>query len=146
MRRFLTLLLTPLLVLTFFLADSPAANAFGSEVLGCSWNGGPWVANGCGASDGSLTFSPHNLSGTYSYSWTITYGAFTVTNTCGNGLEPCLSGCTTTSSSCTILADNPWPAQSKPVTASLQLTQSGQSRTITASATVYSYKPDCTRC
>ncbi|MEO7260523.1 MAG: hypothetical protein ABI047_04610 [Jatrophihabitantaceae bacterium] len=147
MRRFWTLVLTPVLALAFFLAGSPAANAFGSEVLGCAWNGGSWVANNCGSSTGNLAFSPHNLSGSYSYSWTVTYGASTVTTPCASGIEPCiLSGCTATSSSCTVYADNPYPLTNRVITARLQLTQSGQSRTITASGTAYSSKPACPLC
>ena len=139
MRRFWTLLLTPVLALAFFLVGNPAANAFGSEVLGCAWNGGTWVANNCGGGVDNLTFSPHNLSGSYSYSWTVKYGASTVTSPCTSGIEPCiLSGCTTTSSTCTIYAEDPYPLHDKVITASLRLTQSGQSRTITASGTALS--------
>ena len=147
MRKFWTLVLTPVLALAFFLVESPAAHAFGSEVLGCSWNGGTWVANNCGASDGALAFSPHNLSGSYSYGWTVTYGATTVTTPCSSGIEPCIqSGCTATSSSCTVYADNPYPLHSKVITASLVLTQSGQQRTITASGTAYSSRDACPLC
>lgn len=147
MRRFVTFLLSPVLALAFFLAGSPAANAFGSEVLGCAWNGGPWIANNCGSNNYNLTFSARNLSGSYSYSWTVKYASSTLTTPCGSGIDPCiLSGCTATSSSCTIYADNPWPAGDKVVTASLRLTQSGQSRTITASATNDSFTPACPTC
>jgi len=142
MRRFWTLLLTPVLALAFFLVGSPAANAFGSEVLGCAWNGGTWVANNCGGGDDNLTFSPHNLSGSYSYSWTVKYGPSTLTALCSSGVDPCiLSGCTATSSTCTVYAPDPAPLHNKVITASLRLTQSGQSRTITASGTALSSNP-----
>jgi hypothetical protein len=147
MCRFRTLLLAPLLALALLLVGIPSANAFGGEVLGCAWNGGSWTANNCGGSDGTLTFSAHNLSGSYSYSWTVTYGPSTVTTPCTSGIEPCIqSGCTATSSSCTVFADNPYPLHDKVITASLRLTQSGQSRTITASATALSYKDPCPLC
>jgi hypothetical protein len=42
--------------MAFFLVGSPAANAFGSEVLGCAWNGGTWIANNCGGGVDNLTF------------------------------------------------------------------------------------------
>jgi hypothetical protein len=147
MCRFRTLLLTAVLALAFLLVGIPAANAFGSEVLGCAWNGGSWTANNCGSSDGTLTFSAQNLTGSYSYSWTVTYGASTLTTLCGSGIEPCIqSGCTATSSSCTVYADNPYPLHDKVITASLTLKQSGQSRTVTASGTAYSYKDPCPLC
>ncbi|HJQ01026.1 MAG TPA: hypothetical protein VJ851_05460 [Jatrophihabitans sp.] len=134
MRRFWTLLLTPVLAVAFFMVGSPAANAFGAEVLGCSWNSGPWIANNCGGSDGLLTFSAHNLSGTYSYSWTLTgYPSLTI-----------VSGCTATSSTCTVDTGD-GALRDHTLTASLTLTQSGQSRTITAKATVYA-NGDCLTC
>ena len=61
MRRFWTLLLSPVLALAFFLAGSPAANAFGTEVLGCSWNGGTWIGNNCGYGGGQLAFSAQSV-------------------------------------------------------------------------------------
>jgi hypothetical protein len=147
MRRFWSLLLTPVLTVAFFLAGSPAANAFGSEVLGCAWNARAWTANNCGYGTGTITFSPVNLSGSYSYSWTVTYGGSVVTTPCSSGIEPCiLSGCTATSSSCAVYADNPYPLKDRVITASLQLTQSGQSRTITASGTAKSSTPTCPTC
>jgi hypothetical protein len=136
MRRFWTLLLTPVLALAFFMVASPNANAFGAEVLGCSWGSGPWIANNCGGGDYTLTFSAHNLSGTYSYSWTLT-GSSTTTIT---------SGCTATSSTCTVNAD-PLGRQDQTLTASLTLTQSGRSRTITAQATIWHDTAwDCLKC
>jgi hypothetical protein len=135
MRKFWTLALTPLLALAFFLVGAPSANAFGSEVLGCAWNGGGWVASNCGGGSGQVVFSAHNLSGSYSYSWTIvndlgySYGPCT-------GATPCIiSGCTATSSTCTLAAEG--PLHDRVVTASLTLHQSGLSRTIQAKATIW---------
>lgn len=132
MRRFSTLLLTSVLALAFFVARSPAANAFGGEVLGCAWSGSAWIANDCGTGTGPITFSAHNLSGSYSYSWTL------------NWSKPIISGCTATSSTCTVDAGT---AGLRPRTlrATLTLTQSGQSRTISAQATI-DYNIDCTTC
>jgi hypothetical protein len=144
MRRFWTLLLTPVLALAFFMVASPAANAFGGEVLGCSWGSSAWVANNCGGGYDLVTFSAHNLSGTYSYSWTIKNDFGSTINACNGVTFPCLySGCTTTSSSCTLNAYG--PTHDRVYTASLQLTQSGQSRTITAQATGFA-DPPCKTC
>ncbi|HJQ01805.1 MAG TPA: hypothetical protein VJ851_09400 [Jatrophihabitans sp.] len=128
-RRFWTLILTPVLALVFLLAGSPAANAFGSEVLGCAWNGGTWTANTCGYGDADITFSPQGLSGTYSYRWTISIS--------GTGYNSIVSGCTTTSTTCT-LDVQPSTYQKRNIDVALQLTQSGVSRTISATAYVYS--------
>jgi hypothetical protein len=140
MRKLWTLLLTPILVLAFCLVSAPNANAFGSEVLGCDWGTG-WVANNCGGGSGTLVFSAHNLSGSYSYSWTIkndlgnSYGPCT-------GATPCItSGCTATSSTCTLAAEG--PLHDRVVTATLTLTQSGLSRTITAQATIWGQPIGC---
>jgi hypothetical protein len=132
MRRFWTLLLTPVLTLAFFMAGSPAANAFGAEVLGCSWGSGPWIANDCGGGDGLVTFSAHYLSGSYSYSWTL------------NRSVTIISGCNATSSTCTV---DPPVLGLKPglLRATLTLTQSGQSRTISAVAEL-DYNADCRTC
>jgi hypothetical protein len=142
MRRLWTLLVTPLLALAVFLVGNPAANAFGSEVLGCAWDGGSWIANNCGSGTAEVTFSAHNLSGSSTYSWTLTIGGSTFSNSCA-GVTPCIvSGCTATSSSCTV-ADDEF-VHSRVLTASLQLTQAGHSRTITATATFL--VDGCLRC
>jgi hypothetical protein len=142
MRKLWTLALAPILALAFFLVGAPSANAFGSEVLGCDWGTG-WVANDCGGGSGMVTFSAHNLSGSYSYSWTLTRDTGdTLTVSCSTGISPCVySGCTATSSSCTIYADG--GRHNHVLTASLTLTQSGLSRTIQAQLTMY---PDPTLC
>ena len=125
----------------FMVLDSPSANAFGSEVLGCGF--APyytWSANQCTGNDNKyyVQFSPHYLSGTYSYQWAITdgYGA-PITRTCTGpaGVDQgCLySGCTATSSTCTVTVED--QAQTLVYSASLTLTQSGRSRTIQATAT-----------
>lgn len=137
----------------FFLAfTAPSADAFGGEVLGCGFGSNPtWTANQCAGNDGAywVTYSPHYLSGSYSYQWSITdgYGA-PITRTC-SGLpatdQGCLySGCTATSSTCTVTIEDQ-PA-TLVYTASLTLTQSGHSRTITAAATARPVKEPCPRC
>lgn len=144
MRRFWTLLLAPVLAMTFFIVASPAAHAFGAEVLGCSWNGGSWIANNCGGNNGLVTFSARNLSGSYSYSWTLKVNSSTISNGCNGVSEPCIySGCTTTSSTCTVSTYG--ALHDRVLTASLRLTQSGQSRTITAQATSLA-DPACIKC
>jgi hypothetical protein len=150
MRRFLITALAAALAGFFLMFASPSANAFGSEVLGCGFAPNyTWAANQCAGNDGNyyVRFSPHYLSGTYSYQWSITdgYGA-PITRFC-TGLpatdQGCLSsGCTTTSSTCTIVVED--QADTLVYTASLKLTQSGQSRTIQAAATGRPWK-DC-RC
>ena len=143
MPKFWTLVLTPILALAFFLAGAPSANAFGSEALGCDWGSG-WVANNCGGGDGILTFSVHNLSGTYSYSWTVTTDlGQTVTGPC-TGQSLCIdSGCTSTSSTCRLVATG--NLHDRVLTAKLTLTQSGLSRTIQAQATMWA-DPTLCRC
>ena len=146
MRRFWITTLVTALVGLFLAFTAPSANAFGSEVLGCGFGSNPtWTANQCGGNDGAfwVTFSPHYLSGSYSYHWSITdgYGA-PITRAC-TGLpatdQDCLySGCTATSSTCTITLED--QASTLVYTASLTLTQSGQSRTITAAATAHPAK------
>lgn len=148
MRKLWTLATATVMAIAFFIAGSPAANAWGTEVLGCNWGSG-WIANYCGGGGWEpVTFSPHNLSGTYSYNWTITVTAgsttSTVTNQCNAITYPCIqSGCTATSSTCTI--NTAGGLHDTTLTASLRLTQSGQSRTIQASATIYA-DPPCKTC
>ncbi|HEX8095913.1 hypothetical protein [Jatrophihabitans sp.] len=74
--------------LAFFIVGSPPANAFGSEVLGCSVSFS-WTAGSCtsyaGLSAGQTlytNFEPHNLSGTYTTSWAVTGPAGAITATC----------------------------------------------------------------
>ena len=143
MRKLWAAVLAPVLALAFFVVGSPAANAFGSEVLGCHVNDGTWTANSCvggGLNTGDLNsifFDPHNLSGTYAMQWTVNNpDGGTITMTCGTSIiGPCIArGCTSTSTTCFIRARN--RAVDKTFTATLRLTQSGQSRTIQASATI----------
>jgi hypothetical protein len=145
MRRFWTLLLTPVLAVAFFMVASPTANAFGSEVLGCAWPNSGWVANDCGGGYGIVTYSAHNLAGTYSYNWTLTNNlGNTISNACNGVTWPCIySGCTTTSSSCEL--DTSYGFHDHVYTAILKLTQSGQSRSITAQATGLA-DPPCRTC
>ena len=146
MRRFCALTLAPVMALAFFFVGTPAANAFGAEVLGCAWWNDPWVANNCGSSVGLVTFSAHNLSGTYSYNWTFTLGGNPITFAPCNGTQSaCLnSGCTATSSTCAINDDG--AKRDSTLVASLRLTQAGQSRTITATAIVEASSSDCRTC
>ena len=77
MRRFWAVVLAAVLALAFFIVGNPAANAFGSEVLGCSIKGATWTANSCTAAGGhgdpvGIQYSPRNLSGAYSMSWIVT--------------------------------------------------------------------------
>jgi hypothetical protein len=148
MRKLWAMVLAPLLTLAFFVVGSPAANAFGSEVLGCAFDSGAWTANSCtGGGDGWVSvihYSPHNLSGAYSTSWTVTGPSAAVTGNCSTTPVPCIySGCTASSTTCDIKARS--QTTIKTYTASLSLTQSGLTRTIQAQASVYSYDP-CTRC
>jgi hypothetical protein len=138
MRKFWTLVLAPVLALAFFVLGTPSAQAFGSEVLGCGSSPTyTWTANACDAGDGIVLFSPHNLSGSYSYRWTITqWDGSVLTSSCNGSTYPCISsGCTTTSSTCYIETRR-IIRYDRTVTASLRLTQSGQSRTIQATATI----------
>lgn len=136
MRKLWALVITPVFALAFLFLGSAPAQAFGSEVLGCAFNGGTWTANSCAGND-LVQFSPANLSGTYSYGWTIKNpSGATVTTPCSSTTATCLySGCTTTSSTCTVRVST--PLHDRTYTASLNLTQSGLSRTIQASALVY---------
>ena len=148
MRKLWAAVLSPVLALAFFVMGSPAANAFGSEVLGCGYPGSTWTATQCSGVGGNLVqFVPHYLSGTYSYQWTLTYSSGTpITATCSaTSPVPCISsGCTSTSSSCTILTQD--ALQTKTYVATLRLTQAGKSRTIQASAVVTPYPEPCRTC
>lgn len=147
MRIFRNLVLAPVLALAFFVVGTPAANAFGTEVLGCKYGSASWTANSCSGAFDLVTFSPSNLSGSYSYGWTLTQNGNTVTNICGSGAYgTCISsGCTSTSSTCTVDIQGTLHYTTT-VVASLVLTQSGQSRTIQASATEAGIKPCINGC
>jgi hypothetical protein len=69
MRKFWTGALAPVFALAVFMLGTPAANAFGTEVLGCTYGSASWTANSCSGAFDLATFSPSNLSGAYSYSW-----------------------------------------------------------------------------
>jgi hypothetical protein len=145
MRRSWALLLTPVLAMFFFVFGSPSANAFGSEVLGCAFDNSAWSANSCsgGGDFGNgiyvIHFTPHNMSGTYSTSWTVfnnTSGTF-VTGSCGGtSVTNCIwSGCTASATTCDLGAGE--GARDRTYTVTLTLTQSGQTRSIQASALVH---------
>jgi hypothetical protein len=144
MRRIFKLAFTCVIALTLLILGNPAANAFGSEVLGCAFGSSAWTAGACegGGDQGviyNVQFSAHNLSGTYSMQWTVKNEATLITAQCSTGSWNCIqSGCTSTSATCTI-ATKAQPLYSHRLSASLQLTQSGQTRTINAVATVDPY-------
>ncbi|MEO6501852.1 MAG: hypothetical protein ABIQ09_08060 [Jatrophihabitantaceae bacterium] len=142
MRKLWTAALAFVSALAFFIVGSPSANAFGSEVLGCSVSFG-WTAGSCtsyaGLSAGQtlyVNFEPHNLSGAYTTSWDITGPGGAVTGSCSTGsYGTCIySGCTAGSLSCrlrTQVAGDPYA-----ITAALRLTQSGKTRTVSAVANI----------
>lgn len=148
MRKVWTLVLTAVFALGAFVLGTPAANAFGTEVLGCTFStSSAWTANSCSGSYGDPTFSPSNLSGDYTYSWSVTQYGNPVTNACGSGTAgTCIySGCTSTSSTCSVDIAGSLYSEVTVVT-SLVLTQAGQSRTIQASATVARVRPCINGC
>jgi hypothetical protein len=142
MRKLCTAALALVSALAFFVIGSPPANAFGGEVLGCS-SGFGWTANSCHSSaalsSGTLllvAFDTHNTSGTYTTSWTFTPA---LNGTCSSTFSnvPCVypgGGCTAGSLSCQIATRVTTYIQT--FTAALRLTQAGQTRTVTATATV----------
>jgi hypothetical protein len=142
MRKVLSLVSACVLAVALLVVTSPAANAFGSEVLGCAFDSGTWIANSCegGGDQGQILhvqFSPHNLSGTYSKRWTVyNEGGTPVTASCSTGALLCIeSGCTSTSTICTVETKSGLNGTHQ-FSAQLQLTQSGNTRTIAATAFV----------
>jgi hypothetical protein len=150
MRKLCTAALALFSALAFLSVGSPSANAFGSEVLGCSFDSGAWTANSCFGGDNpgvieQLYFVPHNLSGSYTMSWTVTNKFGAAVGNCGSGGTNCISaGCTSTSISCYLSTST--GINDKTFTATLTLTQSGQTRTISATATVYGDSSTCLKC
>ena len=145
MRRLWAAALAVLSTLTFLIVTSPPASAFGSEVLGCSVDSATWTANSC-SGQGVYThvsvihFVPHNLSGSYTKSWLIAYGSYTVTGACGTGVYPCISsGCTASSTTCDVQVMT--GTADRVITGLLTLTQSGQTRSYQANATIYGDDP-----
>jgi hypothetical protein len=128
--------------LALFFVGSPPASAFGGEVLGCSAGFG-WTAGSCHSSaslsSGTLllvTFEAHNTSGTYDTSWAFTPA---LNGTCNSSFTnvPCAySGNTCTAGSVTCQIATRVTNATQTYTAALTLTQSGQTRTVTATATV----------
>jgi hypothetical protein len=159
MRKLLTAVSALIAALAFFVVGSPSANAFGSEVLGCDV-GGFWSANSCASSGTQTTytvllvnFTPHNTSGTYTTAWSVTNqkSGAAVTQSCNTTYSnnPCIAGtnsCTSGSMTCTIAVLV--GINDKAFTAALTLTQSGRTRTITATATIYagSNGTGCPKC
>jgi hypothetical protein len=147
MRKLWAAVVTPLLALSFLVIGSPAANAFGSEVLGCAVDTAVWTANSCGGSDGALSmihYSPQNLSGAYSKSWTVTGpGSTAITGSCSTKAAPCIyTGCTSSSTTCDVQVRS--GTVDRTFIASLRLTQSGLTRTIQAQAVIYA--TGCLKC
>lgn len=153
MRKLWAAVLTPVLALAFLVVGSPAAHAFGSEVLGCAVNPvtttyNSWTANYCeGGGDPGyfvIRYSPQNLSGTYSTSWTVTGPTGAALGTCGTTATPCIrSGCTVSSITCEVKDSSGY--SNKAFTATLSLTQSGLTRTVQAQGVIDGHDP-CTRC
>jgi hypothetical protein len=159
MRKLLTAALALVSALAFFIVGSPPASAFGSEVLGCD-AGGYWSANSCISSGTQanytvmlVNYTPQNTSGTYSTSWAVNNKNGTaVTQSCTvtYGNTPCISS--SNSGSCA--AGSMWcqiavrvgPTNDKAFTAALTLTQSGLTRTITATATIQAGTGPCGTC
>jgi hypothetical protein len=149
MRKILVVAFAHVLALAFLVVGSVPARAFGSEVLGCTVSNSTtgWTANSCtGNTDVPapvVHFSPQNLSGSYSMSWTLTMGTTTTTTTtaitanCSSTVTTnCINGgCTATSTTCDVKAQG--GRNNRTYTASLRLTQSGLSRTIQAQALLY---------
>ena len=143
-----------MLALAFFIVGSPAANAFGSEVLGCSVDSAAWTAYSCGGGGTGLSlihYSPQNLSGTYSKSWTLidqtgsTYTRICSGSTDSTTIAPCIyRGCTSSSTICEVKARS-GPTNDRVYTARLRLTQSGLTRTIEADAVLYA-SDSCLKC
>jgi hypothetical protein len=154
MRGSWALVLAPLLAVGFLTVASGPANAFGSEVLGCGVDGG-WTAHFCEGGGStefgelySITFAAHNLSGTYSYAWTIQKNTYTsITTPCSSTTTyNCIeSGCTATSSTCVVGARQ-GGLSAQVFAATLRLTQSGQSTTIDASAQIDGLDSGCRTC
>jgi hypothetical protein len=147
MRKLSALTVAFVLVLAFFVVGSPPANAFGSEVLGCAFDSSQWTDNACTASyqTGHVSivhFTLHNVSGNYdSRAWTLTQGfGVPLTSSCDGVTFPCIySGCTSSFMTCDV--QNRTGPNDRYVVASLQLTQSGQSRTYVAQATLRAGAP-----
>lgn len=142
MRKLCVTVVALISALAFLVVGSPSASAFGTEVLGCSFDSGSWIANACsGAGDAGVNsqvyFTPHNLSGSYGTSWTVTGpGGGTLSNcTGGTVVGGCISaGCTSGQLGCWLTV-NSAPHVDRVFTATLTLTQAGQTRTISATAT-----------
>ena len=132
MRKLCAAAVALLSAVAFLIVGSPPASAFGSEVLGCSTStSSTWTADHCSSSalkpiktTVTVTFSPENMSGTYGTSWALT----------GDTPINISSGCTAGSLSCTIHEEV--GLDNYVYTAALTLTQSGQTRTISAQATI----------
>ncbi|HST49733.1 hypothetical protein [Jatrophihabitans sp.] len=151
MRKLWAAALALLSALFFLVVASPPASAFGSEVLGCSAGLG-WTANTCSSAASRyvgdplyVTFSPANTSGTYGTSWTVIDDGVLVTTKCVsiNNVACISSGCTAGSMSCQVFDR---VGAGYYITAYLTLTQSGQSRTVSAQAYIKPGLEGCRTC
>ena len=152
MRKMWALAFAPVLTFAFFMVGSAPANAFGGEVLGCYSDAagvtGGWTASHCSVGGKYFTvgdlddvkFEARNLSGAYTFAWTVglqgatTFTPFTGSCASDTAYNCISSGCTATSATCVVTVKV--GATGKSILATLKLTQSGLSRTISATAGV----------
>ncbi|HJQ00334.1 MAG TPA: hypothetical protein VJ851_01930 [Jatrophihabitans sp.] len=127
-------------------------------MLGCD-AGGYWSANSCISTGTQATytvmlvnFSPENTSGTYTTSWAVhNANGVAVTQSCTvtYGNTPCIpspnSGSCAAGSMWCQIAVRVGP-NDKAFTAALTLTQSGRTRTISATATIQAGTGACNKC
>jgi hypothetical protein len=141
---------TSVLALAFFLVGSPAAHALGSEVLGCAFDSGAWTANACDGGgisgvNNTVHFAAHNLTGTYSMTWTVMKPGGVTASNCLPGYVDCISsGCTATSTTCDIRVHS--GNFDRTFTTTLKMTQSGWVKTLQAQALVFGTESRCSTC
>ena len=135
MRRLFTMLLAVIVAMAAALIPVTPAHAFGAEQFGCRIAPGTEfnfyencnnLTNGA-ANTYSVGFLVQNLSGSgYGFTWNVT-GQYTAV----------LSGCTSTSSSCTVSARG--GSVDREITAAVTITQAGQSRTLFSYASILAW-------
>lgn len=130
MRRYIAPLAVAALACGVPLATAATASAFGAESLGCYVStGGPpppseqFCTSGTAAHDYNVTFSVANLSGSYSYAWTVP----SIRGLTGE------SGCTSTSSTCSFGVAG---GGEKIIDITVVVTQGGQSESLYSEADV----------
>jgi hypothetical protein len=131
MRRYVAPLAAAALACGMPLALASSASAFGAESLGCYVStGGPpppseqYCTTSTPARNYNVTFSVANLSGSYTYSWTVPSHIRGLTGQ---------SGCTSTSSSCSFGIS---AGGEDIIDVSVVVTQAGQSETLYSEADV----------